>query len=427
MDLFEAFQRLGVALAVGMLVGIERGWQERQVRAGGRTAGIRTFALIGLLGGLTGYLNRFAGPALPIALFLLFGFAFVLFKLREATEENDHSVTDVVVALVVFALGTASVLGEMEIAGAGGVVVAALLAARQSLHSFLRRLSWLELRATLVLLVMTIVALPILPDRTVDPWDALNPFNLWLLTVTIAAISYAGYIAIRLAGPSRGILFAGAAGGLVSSTALTLTFGRFAAETPDNQRRLGAGAIVAGTLSLLRVLVISVALAPSLALTLAAALLPAALAMLAAAFLAARREERGRTPDLGLENPFDLGMVLRFGALLGAVTWMSKVLVDIAGARMLFVVAGISGLVDLDAITLSTARLAGHAVDLRTASAAILLAVVVNLLTKVALAYSAAGRGRYAASLATATGVAVTAMVAGHVLLAPLLPATVAG
>ncbi len=183
---------------------------------------------------------------MPAVLLLLYGTAFIIFRQREAKESDDYGVTTVVASFVVFALGALAVLGDLRLAAAGGVATTALLAAKRSLHGFLRQLTWLEVRAALVLLAMTLVALPLLPNETVDPWDVLNPFELWLLTITIAAISFAGYVAIRVAGPSRGILFAGAAGGLASSTALTLTFARFAAEAPKSARQLASGAAIAG-------------------------------------------------------------------------------------------------------------------------------------------------------------------------------------
>ncbi|WP_018239960.1 MgtC/SapB family protein [Ensifer sp. BR816] len=428
MDLVEVFQRLGVAFSIGLLVGCERGWQERDERSGGRTAGIRTFGLAGFLGGLAGYLQTLSGPIAPAVLLLLFGGAFILFRMREAKEEEDFGVTTVVAALVVFALGATAVLGDVRVAAAGSVATTALLAAKRSLHTFLRQLTWLELRAALVLLAMTLVALPLLPNETIDPWDVLNPFELWLLTITIAAISFVGYVAIRVAGPRRGILFAGAAGGLVSSTALTLTFARFASEAPESARRLASGAAIAGALSLIRVLVIGGAMAPVLLTPLAIALVPAVLVLVAASVLVIRRGGKQSAPDLHLDNPFELGEVLRFGALLGAVIVASKVLVDKLGQRMLFAVAAISGLMDLDAITLSTARLTGPTVDLTTAVAAILIAVVVNLLTKVVLAFTAGGNGPYAVTLAVATVVAIAAgalayFILGFVMPAPLVPA----
>jgi uncharacterized membrane protein (DUF4010 family) len=410
MELLDTVQRLSAALAIGILVGIVRGWQEQEHRDDGiRRAGIRTFGLAGFLGGLAGYLQTLSGPVLPVALLLLFGAAVIVVRLREVEVVEDFSLAGVTAALAVFALGVVAVAGAMEIAGAGAVVVAVVLAARRSAHAFLERLTWLELRAALVLLVMTLIALPLLPNRTVDPWGALNPFELWLLTVMIALISCTGYAAIRIAGPKRGIVFAGAAGGLASSTATTLSFARFAAEAPRNARRLAAGAIIAGALSAGRVVVIAGALNPALIRPLALALVPVVLVFAVTAFILMRGRQGKRkdtSPGLDLDNPLDLAGVLRFGALLGGVTLVSHLLLDWLGSATLYLVAAVSGLVDVDAITLSTARLAGGDVALDTATGAILLATAVNLVTKAGLALVAGGRA-YGLPLAVATALGI--------------------
>src|SRR5439155_1193127 len=185
LDIGDLFQRLGLALAIGLLIGLERGWRERNQGEGGRAAGIRTFAIIGLLGGLWGAMTPTLGPVPMAAAGLAFAAAFTLFEWREAVAQKNYSVTTTIAGLTVFALGAFAVLGNRAAAGAAGVAMVALLAGRTSLHQFLKKLTWPELRSVVVLLTMTFVLLPILPDRTIDPWDAVNPYELWLLVVLI--------------------------------------------------------------------------------------------------------------------------------------------------------------------------------------------------------------------------------------------------
>ena len=187
MDTRDLFERLGLALAIGLLIGLERGWRERDMGSGKRAAGIRTFALIGLLGGLWGAMTPTLGPVPMAAASLAFAVAFTLFEWRESVAQDDYSVTTTIAGFIVFALGAFAVLGNRAAAGAAAVAVVALLAARNSLHQFLKKLSWLELRSVVVLLTMTFVLLPVLPDRPIDPWDAINPYELWLLVVLIGA------------------------------------------------------------------------------------------------------------------------------------------------------------------------------------------------------------------------------------------------
>lgn len=232
MDTIDLFQRLALALAIGLLVGIERGWREREGPSGSRVAGIRTFALIGLLGGIWGALYPVTGgPALGFGA-LGFAIGFTVFQWRESVAENNFSATALIAGLVTFALGVYAVLGNMAAAGAAGVVTFALLAEREALHEFLKKVTWQELRAALLLLAMSFVLLPILPNEPVDPWGAINPYVLWLMTILIAAISYGGYIATRLAGARRGLFYAGAVGGLISSTTVTLVYSQRARKDP---------------------------------------------------------------------------------------------------------------------------------------------------------------------------------------------------
>lgn len=207
----EAFQRLSLALAIGILVGIERGWQDREAAPGKRVAGIRTYGLSSFLGGFCGFLQPLTGPILPTAIFVFFCITVLLFSRMQAAQEEDYSATATIAALAVFALGFGAVVADMTVTAASAVAITALLAAREPLHGFLRRLTWLELRAALILLTMTIVILPILPNRPIDPWQTINPFELWMMTILVGAVSFAGYILIRLSGARAGILLTGPA------------------------------------------------------------------------------------------------------------------------------------------------------------------------------------------------------------------------
>ncbi|HXZ67223.1 MAG TPA: DUF4010 domain-containing protein, partial [Alphaproteobacteria bacterium] len=282
--------RLAVALAIGLLIGIERGWQEREMPEGGRTAGIRTYTLIGLLGGLGAALLPVAGPWPLASALLSVGAAVTWFKYRENIKDNDYSVTGVIAALVTFVLGALAVAGSEQAAISGGVAVTLFLAARTSLHTWLRELTWKELRSGLLLVAMTFLALPLLPDRAVDPWNAINPHQLWLLTIMIAAISGAGYVAIRAAGPTRGILFGALATGLVSSTSATLTSARRVRDGGSPQL-LATGAAVASAMSFMRTLAIALVVVPDVCIYLAAALVPAAAVIAVIAFFFWRSAE----------------------------------------------------------------------------------------------------------------------------------------
>jgi len=412
MDLLDLFQRLGLALAIGFLVGVERGWRERTEAEGSRTAGIRTYALSGLLGGVAALIGRNLGDVALGLIFIGYIAIFAVFKWREAVHENDYSVTSIVAAMLVFALGAYAVLGALAVAAAGGVLTAALLASRTVLHDWLKRLTWPEIRSALVLLAMTFLALPILPNRGFGPFDALNPYEIWLMAVMIAAVSFAGYAVIRMVGEERGILIAGAAGGMVASTAVTIDLARRSNNDGHRDALLAGGAAIAGAVMFLRVLVVATVIDPSLFAALAIPLGGAAVVSGVAGLLFALGHpdvsHAAPPPDLG--NPFDLRLVLRFAALLGIVMLLAAALGAWFGPDSAVWLAAAAGLADVDAVTLSMARLAGGDVPANTAVLAIVVVAASNSLSKSVMGL-VAGSSRFAlrfgAVMAAAVAVAL--------------------
>lgn len=402
----ELLYRLAVALGIGLLVGLERHWRERDAEAGQRTAGLRTFGLVGLLGGLAAALAAAVaaggrdGPAAAVLLGLCFlglSAALILFRLREAAAERSFSVTGVVAAQAVFALGALAVLGDAGTAGAAAVAMTALLASREVLHAFVRRLSWPELRSALLLLAMTLVALPLLPDRRIAALWGLNPARVWLLAVILATVSFAGYIAVRLLGAAQGRLVAGAAAGLVSSTAATVTNARLARDASAAAGPLVAGALAAGAVSYARTAALAYVASRAMAAPLLPALAAGALVQAAAALLAGRpagRGESGEESGAPVGNPFELGAVLRLAALLAAVGLLSEAAAERFGGVGAAAVAAISGLADVDAVTLSMAALARDGVfPAPVAATAVAVAVASNTLAKVAYGLALGGPG----------------------------------
>jgi uncharacterized membrane protein (DUF4010 family) len=386
MNELELLQRAGLAAAIGLLIGIERGWQARQAKAGSRVAGIRTFTLIGGLGGICGLL-----PGTVTLGLCLVGFAvpFGLFEWWRARQAENFSATSFIAGLLTFVLGAYATRGSMMVAAAGGVVVAAILAERRVMHSFLRHLKWTELRAALVLLTMTAVLLPVLPDRTIDPWNALNPHQIWLMTVLIGAVSYAGYIAVRIAGGRRGLLFAAMAGGLATSTTVTLTFARLAKQSPAALPEVMAAILAAWIVSLLRMTALAVVIAPGLLGPLGIPMGAASILLLIPAALAYRAAGKAGTQGLTLKDPFELPLMVRFTVVLAAIMLLSKLLSS--GQSSLFALGGVSGLVDVDPITLSMAQMAGAGITPMVAASTIAIAAVANGLAKSVLAVTFGG------------------------------------
>ena len=289
-------ERLALALAIGFLVGVERGWRERDMAEGGRTAGIRTYALIGVLGGVAGLLSSVFGGWAFATLGLPFAAAFIWFKEREQADEHDHSVTAIVAALLVFALGAYATLGDWRLAAGAAVVITALLAFKDVLHGWLRKLTWQELRSALVLLAMSFVALPLLPNRGLGPYGAVNPYELWLLTIMLAGVSFAAYALVKIFGPSRGLIAASLAGALVSSTAVTLNLARITRRDPEHLKLAAACGVFAGGVMALRILGVVAVLGPGLLLKLAPPLAGfAAVSVVTGVLVLGRRGSAGST------------------------------------------------------------------------------------------------------------------------------------
>jgi len=239
---------------------------------------------------------------------------------------------------------------------------------------------------------MTFLLLPILPDRALDPWGAINLHDLWLMVLLIAAVSFAGYVAVRLFGESRGLLVSAAAGAVVSSTTVTLINARLAAKSKQTGT-LATAVCIAWIVSLARMTLIACVITPSLIVPLGVPIAAAIVVLTIAAVLLRYVSGDGQSNPDGtmFENPLDLSFVLGFGALLAVITVAAKAASAIFGEAGVLGLAGISGFVDVDPITLSVAKLAGASMTLRAAAQAILLAAAANMVTKTVVAVSVGG------------------------------------
>ena len=395
MDGENLIRRLAVALAIGLLVGAERHWRERDASPGQRTAGVRTFALIGLSGGVVAALAGPAGPvggALLLAAGLVAMVAAVLpFALREAEAENNFSATSLVAAIATYALGALAVTGQVAAAGAAAVAMTGVLAARESLHGLLARITWAEMRSAILLLSMTLVALPLVPDEPIRWLAGVNLHKAWTLAILLAGISFLGYLAVKLGGEKRGLLLAGAAGGLVTSTAVTLA-NASSSMLGGPARGLAAGALVAGAVSCLRTVVLVLLVAPQIARLLWPALVAAAIAMAATALVLSLRGTAQEESPAPPANPFELGAVLRMAALLAGVGALAKLGAEWLGGAAVIIIAAVTGLTDVDAITLSMPQLVPDVITATLAARAIAVAVASNIIAKAAYAAALGNR-----------------------------------
>jgi uncharacterized membrane protein (DUF4010 family) len=388
-----AAQALATALAVGLLVGLERGWRDRELPEGRRVAGLRTFALIGLLGGVLTLLPSEPG-VLPSAGLLALA-AFFLVSYRQASRASGSlSVTTAIAGLVTFGLGALAAGGRPLAAVAAAVVVALLLDLKPVLHGWLRLIRPAELIAVLQLGVLSAVVLPLLPDAGYGPYEALNPFRLWLAVVLIAALSLLGHVAVRMRGESQGLLWTGLLGGLASSTAATLALARTARSHPAWSASVAAAIIASNGVMFARMAVLALVLQPTLAPGLSTyLLLLAVLTFILAALRWRRRSAAGPSDEAPHGRPFDLPTAIGFGVVLGVVAVASRAAQAALGDAGLFAVAFVAGLADVDAILISSVQLLAQGMATPSVTATtVLLAAAANMVAKGSLAWGIAGR-----------------------------------
>ncbi|HHX8290818.1 MULTISPECIES: MgtC/SapB family protein [Vibrio] len=375
-----------IALLLGAIVGTQRGWVMRNSVEGSRVAGIRTFSLVGLLGGLVGILANIYTPLLIgfalIALVILTCIAFVI----QQKKSGDVSITGVVSIMVVFVLGNLTVSGEAVLAAAAAVITAVVLDNKRELHQALQKLQEYELDAALRLLLISIVMLPLLPNQSYGPWNALNPYEIWWMVVLIASISFVGYFAIKIGGAKRGILFTSVFAGLSSSTALTLQFSHLSREQASISPLLASGILLSCGTMFPRLLIVLSVINPQLV----KLLWPIVMAMMVALYIPAwwiwRRSEVEQIEQSNKQtNPLALQSALFFGLVLALIMLLAHALSDWFGNAGVLILSALSGITDVDAISLTLGRQSTQTLSVTTAALGILIAASVNTIVKMGM------------------------------------------
>lgn len=374
----SSIESLALALGLGLLVGLQRQWSAHPL------AGIRTFALITVLGTLLGLLSQTLGVWLlatglgGVVVLLVAGKV-----LAHLGHQDELGLTTEIAALVMYGVGAALAQEQTELGLILGGGVAVLLQWKQPLHTLVGRFSEADIRAIFNLVLIALVILPILPDQSYGPYGVLNPFEIWLMVVLIVGVSLGGYIAYKFFGARAGTLLGGILGGMISSTATTVSYAR---RTRHTDEAVGLAALVIVTASTIvfgRVIFEIAVVAPELlyAMTPPLLIVMAVMGGLAAVLYRLRGSEAEQAPlD---EDPSQLGPAVIFGLLYAAILFAVAAGRQWFGDRGLYVVAVISGLTDMDAITLSTAQLIKRGqLDIPTGWRMILLASLSNVVFK---------------------------------------------
>lgn len=384
----EQIKAFLVALGIGLLIGLER---ERVPSA---RAGLRTFGLVAVLGALAGLLGEQLASVLPMAVGMALVGTMIIAAYLRHPDPDDPGTTSVAALLVCFCLGVAVWYGHTQLAVMLAVATTVLLYFKGPLRGLATRLEAREWISMLQFAVLSLVILPILPDQEFGPYDTLNPRQIWLMVVLIAGVSLAGYAALRLVGARYGAAFVGIFGGLASSTATTMVYARNARDSAGMASMAALVIVLANLVMVVRVAVMAAAVAPGVLTPLAVVIVPAlALGLLALLLKWRRLGESGEVVLPAAKNPTEIGTALGFGAAYAVVLLCAAWLSDVAGPGGLYVLALVSGLTDVDAISLSSLRLFSQGtLAVPPAVIAIGLAMLANLGFKFALAVVIGGR-----------------------------------
>jgi uncharacterized membrane protein (DUF4010 family) len=409
--------RFGAALGLGVLLGLER---ERS-KTGTGFAGVRTFGLFALAGGVAAFLDASLGrPWLALGVFTAAA-ALVVVSYAVTARLGEIGITTELSALLAFLLGFLCVSDHMTTAAGLAVASGGILALKEWLHRLASRIESADVEATLKFAIVSIIILPLVPDQNFGPppLDVINPYKIWLMVVLISALNFASYLLVKLLGAEHGIGLTGLLGGLISSTAVTLGFSQRSRQEARQVPSFALGILVAWTVMFFRVVLLVAAVDPAIVPRIAAAMAAFGIPSLAICFVLWRRQRSAAATGSvsSGENPFELGQAIRFGLLFGAITFVAKAAQVYLGDAGLYLAGAIAGLTDVDAIALSMAQLSrSDPASVDPAARTIMIAVAANTVFKAGMVafLGAPGLRRI---IVGATAVILVAAAAGAALL----------
>lgn len=401
----ELLRSLGLALLLGLLVGLQREWDKHPL------AGIRTFTLITLLGAVSALLaQQFGGWIIAASVLALSGML-IMGNWMHESGNGDAPVgqTTEAAALVMFFVGSLLVSGHTLPAVVVGGLTAVLLHLKDRMHSMVGKLSTRDVRAIFQFVLIGLVILPLLPDKTYGPYDVLNPFRIWLMVVLIVGISLAGYVAYRTIGVRGGTVLGGVLGGLISSTATTVSYARQSAGNPKAAGTAAVVIVIASTIVLVRIGIEIAAVARGLLAELVPPFAVMLVVMVAISGFLYLRMQKEDTEAPEHDNPSQLKPAIIFGALYAFILLLVAFVKDHFGDAAIYGAALISGLTDVDALTLSIAELYNQErLDSGTSWRAIMVAHLSNVAFKAGAAGVLGGRKLFAV-IAPAFGLTIAA------------------
>ncbi len=388
---FEPWWRFGFALVIGALIGLEREFFQ-QKEDSPDFAGIRTFSLIALLGSVSSYLADDFGIILAaLALGGLILMIVVSYSGALVRSKTETGITTEVAAILTFLFGVLVMGDHASVAIALAVITSLLLTFKGKLHGFIRNMSVDDIHVTLQFALVAAVILPLLPNRTIDPLGLLNPFQIWLMVVFVSGIGFSGYVLMKIWGPSRGINLMGVLGGLASSTATTISFSSASREYPQMAQHYARAVVLASTVMFPRVLFLILVIHPPLAFKVIIPFILMLLTGLIFIFVGQKNKSPDAVaihPEYKITNPLKLSTAIKFGLLFAFVLIVVEYSQKLLGSSGVYLASFLTGLTDVDAITLSVARLAKNAqLSSDVAGISVMIAALMNTVSKGAISY----------------------------------------
>jgi len=388
--ILEIAQNGATVLLMGLLIGLQR--EHSRDADEPLFAGFRTFPIVALTGFLAALMARAGAPwLLPVA---LAGVAAVAVTAYFITAQTQHKgATTELVAILTFVLGALAAFDQVIPAAIFAVATTLLLSLKAPMHELAEKLQAEEMYAILKFGIVTVIVLPLLPDRAFGPFNVINPRVVWWMVVLISAVSMLGYVLMRFLGARHGIAVTGFLGGLASSTAVTAGLSQKAREAESGLARYFAlGIVIASTIMFFRVLFLAVVIAPGLSRQLALPIVIPGILGVAISLVLWRKKEGVTEASLSVKNPMELGRAVKFAVLFAVVLFAARAAHHYFGSAGAYIASGLAGLTDVDAITVSMARLArDNVMAPNTAGASILLACASNTLVKAGIAYATGG------------------------------------
>jgi len=387
----EIIEQIGVTLLIGLMIGLQR---ELYYHRNGRTgfAGTRTFALIALLGYLSAWMQNFIPFFLHISLFL-FGLLVLVAYIYKTDRTDFHGSTTEIAAFVTYILGMMIYISLENYAVLIAVVMLFLLELKSVLAKVEKKITQLDIKSATLFLMMTFVVLPLLPDKMIGPFEVFNPYKTWLMVVLIAGISFIGYLSIKILGNKRGVYLTGIFGGLVSSTAVSITLSKLYALQQIHVKNFAGGMAIASTIMYIRVLMEVFVFNPTLARSLTLPYISATLVGAAFVLYLYKNETVHKVEHLAVKNnPLEISEALKLGLLFGIIFGSIGIFQMKFGNSGVYVISFLSGLTDVDAITLSLSQLAKTKISGCTAMYGIMIATVVNSIVKLGIIFVLGGR-----------------------------------